>query len=85
MPRLDGMGPQGMGPGTGWGRGPCVSGRGRGWRLGRGYGLGRNQYQAIPSPETKEEEIDLLQEESQYLKNDLKALEQRLNELKKKK
>jgi len=51
MPWYDGTGPRGLGPGTGWGLGPCGAGRrfgfGRGgWgrRFGRGFwgwGMGR--------------------------------------------
>jgi hypothetical protein len=53
MPGLDGTGPMGMGPGTGWGRGMCYGyapyggpgyfggwGRGRGWGRGLGRGAG---------------------------------------------
>jgi hypothetical protein len=45
MPRFDGTGPLGFGPGTGWGLGPC--GGGMTWRgfarrsLGTGGGWGR--------------------------------------------
>ncbi|MCL6500417.1 MAG: DUF5320 domain-containing protein [Candidatus Pacearchaeota archaeon] len=35
MPGMDGAGPQGLGPGTGWGVGPCMAGRSL-WR-GRGF------------------------------------------------
>lgn len=41
MPKYDGTGPQGMGPGTGRGMGPCSAGyvwRGRGQGWGRGLG-----------------------------------------------
>jgi len=36
MPGFDGTGPLGLGPGTGWGMGPC--GAGRAWRRRWGYG-----------------------------------------------
>ena len=38
MPLGDGTGPLGLGPGTGWGRGPCGRGLRRMWV--RGYGRG---------------------------------------------
>jgi hypothetical protein len=50
MPNLDGTGPQGRGPMTGRGQGPCNTenapgyrsyGRGRGFGFGRGRGFGR--------------------------------------------
>ncbi|MFW6123166.1 MAG: DUF5320 domain-containing protein [Thermodesulfobacteriota bacterium] len=42
MPRFDGTGPWGAGPGSGWGRGPCGTGRRRGFGAygGGGYGPG---------------------------------------------
>lgn len=40
MPKFDATGPWGMGPGTGWGRGPCGTGLRRGFGRGRGGGLG---------------------------------------------
>ncbi len=39
MPRFNGTGPWGEGPGTGWGLGPCGAGRRRGY--GGGFGFGR--------------------------------------------
>jgi hypothetical protein len=37
MPGFNGTGPSGLGPGTGWGQGPCGAGRRRGFsRFGRG-------------------------------------------------
>ena len=42
MPGFDRTGPRGVGPRTGWGRGPCGAGMafGRGWGFGRGFGRG---------------------------------------------
>lgn len=37
MPGGDRTGPRGLGPATGWGRGPC----GRGFRRARGFGFGK--------------------------------------------
>ena len=52
MPRYNGTGPGGLGPGTGWGMGPC--GAGMGWRRGFGRGFGR--FWRFGSPITKKEE-----------------------------
>ena len=45
MPAFDGTGPQGAGPMTGRGMGPCAKrggmGRGFGYGFGRGMGMGR--------------------------------------------
>ncbi len=42
MPGFDRRGPMGQGPGTGWGRGPCVTGRSaQEYAGGAGYGVGR--------------------------------------------
>lgn len=79
MPRLDGTGPQGLGPMTGRGLGPC------GWGMRCGYGpnrgwlryTGRNYL-------TKGEEVKELEEEAKDLKTDLKAVRERLDELKSK-
>jgi hypothetical protein len=82
MPRFDGTGPLGSGPGTGWGRGPC--GAGMGWRRGGGRGLGRRRfwgYYPGPAP-SKKEETEILSEEAEMLEEDLKAIKARLAELK---
>ena len=41
MPNRDKTGPDGQGPLTGKGRGPCGKGMGRGLRRGCGKGMGR--------------------------------------------
>ena len=79
MPNFDRTGPLGLGPGTGWGRGPCGAGmrKGIGWRRFWGY---------CPGPAfTKKEEQDILQEETAVLEQELKAVKERLAELKGKK
>ena len=82
MPGFDGTGPWGMGPGTGWGFGPCGAGRawgrsfgrgrgfGRGW-FGRGRGFGWRWWWMNYSPE----------DELEFLKNQKEFIEQRINEL----
>ena len=67
MPKFDGTGPAGDGPGTGRGAGPC--GTGLGWfrKRGRRFGWG--------NPNTKEEEIETLE-------GRIKTAEERLAELK---
>jgi len=76
MPRYDGNGPAGMGPRTGWGRGPC--GAGRGFNRGFGGGFGSRRFW------TKSEEKESLQEEKESLENEMKAIKERLDELKNK-
>jgi len=91
MPRFDGTGPLGSGPGTGWGMGPC--GGGMGWRrgLGRGYGrgfgwgrFGGYPYGGYPyQPQiTKKEEKEILEDDVADLEEELKAIKARLAELK---
>ncbi len=64
MPNRDRTGPNGMGPMTGRGMGPC----GRGFRRGFGRGFGR----AI----TKEEEKAELKAEKEEINKRLKELEE---------
>ncbi len=90
MPRFDGTGPGGYGPGTGRGIGPC--GAGTGFRRGSGRGLGRGfgrrgfwGYQPYQPQITKTEEKEILAEDMADLKEELKAIEARLAKLKGKK
>ncbi len=73
MPKQNGAGPRGMGPGTGWGLGPC--GVGMGWR--RGYGRFMKKWGCVPfwSMSGKEEK--------EILKDEIKALEEELSDAKK--
>jgi len=88
MPRFDGTGPWGLGPGTGWGLGPC--GAGRAWRRGGGFGLGWKliwrRFGGYPywPPINDEEEEEFLKEEAKYLEEELEAIKARLAELKNK-
>jgi hypothetical protein len=67
MPRFDGTGPLGSGPGTGWGLGPCGAGR-----FNRGF---RRFY-------SRQEESEILKEEVKVLEDELKAVKERLTDLK---
>ena len=81
MPRFDETGPQGFGPGTGLGIGPC--GGGMGWRRGRGRGwFGRFFGQ---SQITEKEEADMLSGDAQDLEQELKSIRERLAQLRAKK
>lgn len=73
MPRMNGTGPTGAGPLTGRGLGPC--GRGMGWGKGYGRFSGRTYL-------SKTEEIEDLEEEAKILESDLKALHERISEIK---
>ena len=74
MPKYDGSGPMGFGPGTGRGMGPCF--RGMGWQKGFNRGFGwRNFY-------SKKEESEILREEADELEKELKAIKERLTEIK---
>ena len=80
MPRFNGTGPMGQGPGTGWGLGPCGGGMRRGWggRGGYGYGFRRfispkNELTALETEEKMlEEELMMIKEEIAALKNQQK-------------
>jgi Family of unknown function (DUF5320) len=74
MPRFDRTGPLGQGQGTGRGLGLCGAGMAYGGGYGRGFGCRRFF--------TKGEEGDILKEESDLLEQELKAIKERLIELK---
>ena len=87
MPAFDGTGPLGMGPGTGWGMGPCGAGmawrRGLGRGLGYGRGFGRRFWRYPYQPQiTKKEEKEMLEDEVKDLEEELRAIRARLAELK---
>lgn len=83
MPRYNGTGPIGRGPGTGWGLGPCGGGMAYGRRgAGRGFGWRRFWgYYPAPNP-SKKEEREMLLEEAGLLEEELKAIKSRLTQLK---
>jgi hypothetical protein len=78
MPRLDGTGPQGQGPATGRGFGPCGAGFRRGCNYGRGWGRQRfispkNELSALEQEEKSlQEELEAIQEEKKALKDQQK-------------
>jgi hypothetical protein len=86
MPRQNGTGPMGYGPGTGWGRGPCGGGMAYG-RRGGGRGLGwRRFWGHYPGPDvSKKEEAEMLSEEADIMEEELKNIKARLADIKKEK
>ena len=76
MPALDKTGPQGQGPMTGRGLGPCGQGLKRGLGRGRGFGRGLGRYFGWNAPQTTE---DRKKDLTEYKK----ALEEELEDIKK--
>ena len=92
MPGFDRTGPQGRGPLTGRGMGPCGAGSpggyGRGYGRGFGRGYGFRRYQAYPdAPQAepvsigKDEQKKVLEEELKEIDAEKKAIEKKLKEL----
>lgn len=81
MPFKDGTGPQGQGPMTGRGFGPCGDGRGMGKRMGFGRGKGfRSWFSSLSKNEVKEELNSYkknLEDELEQVKAEQKKLEER--------
>ena len=77
MPKFDRTGPQGQGPRTGRGMGSCGGGIGYGcpYNTGFGQGIGRRFF-------SKKEESEILDTEVEELEAELKAIKERLEELK---
>jgi hypothetical protein len=95
MPGLNRRGPEGMGPMTGGGRGLCnpanrsifcrgfsaIDGRGSGRGIGfglRGWGRNRGSFCYDSNQEER-----VLRSEAEMLKNELEAVEKRINDLEK--
>ncbi len=82
MPGFDGTGPWGMGPGTGWGLGPCGGGfafrRGFGrrfWGPGFGRGWGWRWWWMNYSPE---DELNFLKQQRDFIDQRIKEIEDEL-------
>jgi len=84
MPYFDGTGPQGMGPLTGRGMGACVGGMGFRRGMGRGFRRMVGFQRPWPVADTVDNEEFLAQEE-QYLKEELKAVQDEIKNLKNRK
>lgn len=93
MPRQDGTGPQGLGPRTGRGLGPCGAGagfaRGAGFGrgMGRGMGFGRGFRYGYPSLQgnanlSEKDEKKILEAELKEIEAEKEAVAKRLKELK---
>ena len=80
MPRFDGTGPNGEGPMTGRGLGPCGRGLRRGF--GRGFGRGFRNRIAEPVNLTKEQEKKVLEAELAELEAEKAEIEKELKKLK---
>jgi len=95
MPGFDGTGPRGMGPMTGGGRGFCAIPLRSAWPAYTGMGFqmpyaapwGMPYYGASPSaPQvTREGELDYLGGIAQSMRDDLKGIEARIQEIESKK
>jgi len=80
MPRQDGTGPQGMGPLTGRGFGPC--GLGLGWRRRSGAGRGMGRYFGNwNEPQTKEDQAKALADYKKALEEELEDVSKEEKEL----
>lgn len=84
MPFKDGTGPQGQGPMTGRGLGPCGEGRGKGMGMGRHMGFGRGRgfrswFASLSKDQVKEELASYkktLEDELEQVKDEQKKLEE---------
>ncbi len=86
MPLRNGTGPNGMGPMTGRGMGPCGRGYGRGRGFGRGMGYGRGcgygmGYGYSYVEPTADEEKAMIKDDVEALKQELEAAQKHLSEL----
>lgn len=77
MPKFDQTGPQGAGPLTGRGFGPCGQGMRRRMRFGRGLG----RYFGWNDPQTKQEKIDDIKAYLQALEEEIADAKQQLANL----
>ncbi len=80
MPNFDGTGPQGAGPKTGRGLGPCGLGLGWGKRFGAGRGLGRC-FGCWRNPQSKEDKLEALSDYKKALEEELEDVVKEEKEL----
>jgi hypothetical protein len=95
MPGFDGTGPMGMGPMTGGGRGFCAVPLRPAWPAYAGTGFAMPYaapwglpYYGVPSfaPEiAREEELEYLQGLAQSMRDDLKEIEEKIQQIESKK
>lgn len=73
MPKFDKTGPQGLGPKTGRGMGPCAGCAPCMWGIGRGFGKGRGlgRFFGGGYPQTKKEQKTLLSDYKKALMEEL--------------
>lgn len=83
MPAFDKTGPQGQGPMTGRGMGPCGGGRRMGFGRCRGYGRGLGRYFGWNAPQTKEEKVEDVQAYKKALQEEMEEVEKELADLQK--
>lgn len=83
MPSFDKTGPQGQGPMTGKGFGPCGRGMRRGFGRCQGYGRGLGRYFGWNAPQTKEEKIEDIQAYKKSLQEEMEDVEKELADLQK--
>jgi hypothetical protein len=82
MPKQDKTGPQGLGPLTGRGLGPCGDGMRRGCGRGFGRGIGFRARYATPVTLTKEEEKKIIEADLKEIDLEKQEIEKRLKEMK---
>jgi len=82
MAGQDGTGPNGQGPMTGRGLGPCGGGMRRGCGRGFGRGFGFRAKYATPITLTKDEEKKILEAELKDLEVEKQEIEKRLKVMK---
>jgi len=80
MPNMDKTGPQGLGPMTGRGMGPCGGGMRRG--CGRGFGMGRGFGYRRQVTLTKDEEKKILEADLKDIEVEKEAIQRKLKEMK---
>ena len=80
MPGFDGSGPRGMGPMTGGGRGLCAMPLPRTWSR-YAAGAAHARYGVRWSNLTPEQELDLLENQAEVLREQLGQIEAKIEEL----